>query len=170
MNTIIILLLLLRIDHSNILKDHYDMVEVNHHYNESGSERWTQLILWDWYPRKGKFHVQHWVMMKDAYTKSESHKEKYEKARAKIADQIKDHTERQLFYQNSRYIGEFTGGKYYPYKNFKTRKWVIICHDNNGRLRKITADMFRETYTREDPEVLDRKEFHSDLRRGWSSK
>ena len=161
---IICLILLVRIDHGSILKDHYDMIEVNHYYNDYGSERWTQLIMWD--RIDNKYHVQKWVMMKDAYTKSEAHQKKYEKNRRKIADKIKDRGFRRDFLDHTHYIGEFTGGKYYPHKLHKTGIWVVLAHDGRW-LRRITADQFSETHTLYDPELLDRKEYDLKFRRGW---
>ncbi len=158
------LLLMLRIDHGSVLKDHYYMIEVNHFYNDYGVERWTQLIMWD--RIDNELRVQKWVMMKDAYTKSDAHQKKYEKTRRKIADQIKDHGLRGEFLAHSHYIGQFTGGKYYPRKQHKTGIWVVLAYDGRW-LRRITADHFRETHTQYDPELLDRKEFNMELRRGW---
>tara|TARA_R110000751_G_scaffold45637_1_gene103392 strand:+ start:622 stop:1071 length:450 start_codon:yes stop_codon:yes gene_type:complete len=149
------------------------MVEINHHYNEYDAEKWSQLILWDWsYGRplfnhkNKKFHVQKWVMMKDAYDKTKQGEKKYLKIREEVADTIKDHMARANFINNTHYIGDFVGGKYYPFKNHKTGYWVITCHDGEV-FRRIQAKIFRETHTRHDPELLDREEFNSKYRRGW---
>ena len=54
--------------------DYFDRIEVNHYHNEWGAEVWSQLICWDWNPRKGVWRVEHYIMMKDAYKQTEEGK------------------------------------------------------------------------------------------------
>ena len=162
---LILLLLLFRIDNSSTVVDTFDRIEVNHHYNEWGAEVWTQLICWDWNPRKGVFRVEHYIMMKDAYEETEEGKKKWDKKVRDIADKIKDWMTRVDFLSSCRYRGDFVGGKYYPFKNFRTRYWEVKFFDQGFR-RIIKAKIFTETHTQYDPEVADREFFPSQLRRG----
>ena len=127
---LILLLLLFRIDNSSTVVDTFDRIEVNHHYNEWGAEVWTQLICWDWNPRKGVFRVEHYIMMKDAYKETEEGKKKWDKKVRDIADKIKDWMTRVDFLSSCRYRGDFVGGKYYPVRGKKIDKTVELIRNN----------------------------------------
>ena len=81
---IILLLLCFRIDNDSTIVDTFDMVEVNHYHNECGVDCWSQLICWDWNSHRKKFEVQHWIMMEDAYKKTEEGQKKWEKLRRDV--------------------------------------------------------------------------------------
>lgn len=162
---VILLLLFFRIDNNPTVVDTFSRIEVNHYYNEYGAEKWSQLICWDWYGRKSVFHVQHWIMMKDAYKKTEQGEKKWNKKIRDYADKIKDWEARRDFLNGSSYIGDFVGGKYYPFKNFKTRYWEVKFFDK-GQQRIIRSKIFTETHTQYDPEVVDREFFRVEGRRG----
>jgi hypothetical protein len=164
---ILFLVLFLRIDHNAPTVDTYSRIEVNHYHNEWGVEVWSQLICWDWYGRKSVFHVQHWIMMKDAYQKTEEGQKKWDKAIRAYADKIKDWEVRRDFLNASAYRGDFVGGQYYPLKNFRTKYWEVKFLDK-GFPRVIKSKIFVETYTQYDPEVADREFFHTKHRRGLS--
>jgi hypothetical protein len=162
---LILLLLLLRIDNDATTVDTFDRIEVNHYHNEYGAEKWTQLICWDWYGRKSVFHVQHWIMMKDAYKKTEKGEKEWNKKRMAYADKIRDWEVRRNFLNNTSYRGDFVGGWYYPFKNYRSGYWEVKFYDK-GHQRIIKSKIFIETHTQYDPEVADREFFHSDSRRG----
>jgi len=103
--------------------------------------------------------------MKDAYKKTEEGKKKWDKKTKTYADKIKDWEARRDFLNASAYRGDFVGGKYYPFKNFKTGYWEVKFFDKGFR-RVIKSKIFVETYTQYDPEVADREFFHTDFRRG----
>ena len=162
---LILLLLCFRIDNDPTIVDTFSRIEVNHYHNEWGVEVWSQLICWDWYGRKSVFRVQHWIMMKDAYKKTEEGKKKWDKGIRAYADKIRDWEVRRDFLNASAYRGDFVGGKYYPFKNFKTRYWEVKFLDK-GFPRLIKSKIFVETYTQYDPETADREFFRSEFRRG----
>lgn len=162
---VILLLLFFRVDNDTTIVDTFDRIEVNHYHNEYGAEKWTQLICWDWNGRKSVFHVQHWIMMKDAYKKTEQGEKKWNKTVRDYADKIRNWEERRDFLNGTKYIGDFTGGKYYPFKNFKTRYWEVKFFDK-GHRRIIKSKIFTETHSQYDPEVADREFFRVEARRG----
>ena len=145
--------------------DYFDRIEVNHYHNEWGVEVWSQLICWDWNPRKGVFRVEHYIMMKDAYKKTEEGKKKWDKQVRDYADKIKDWMTRLDFLNDSHYRGDFVGGAYYPFKNFRTTYWEVKFFDKNVR-RIIKSKIFIETNSQYDPEIADREFFPSKFRRG----
>ena len=81
-------------------------------------------------------------------------------ARRAKADKIKDWVLRKDFLNKTHYAGDFVGGKYWPYKNWRSG-YYEIKYEN----RIIRAKIFRQTWTTYDPEVEDRKKFPVDLRR-----
>ena len=162
---IILLLLLFDINKDPTIVDTFDMIEVNHYHNDWGVEKWSQLICWDWRSYDNSFRVEYWVMMKDAYEKTEEGEKKWEKQRRKIADQYKDFNQRQSWLNSSQYKGDFEGGKLYPKKDWKSGYYEIQFIDG-GVSRTIRAKIFRETYTQHDPEVADRDFHETESRRG----
>lgn len=169
MKTILfIIAILVRIDHDPTMVDEFDMIEVNHYHDrEWGTEEWSQLICWDWNQAKdNKFHVEWWVMMKDAYKKTEKGEKDWEVKRRKIEAQIRDINLKWEWIKNSSYKGDFVGGKYYPVKNWKTGYYEVRFVDKRGIPRLIKSKIFRETYTTHDPEISDKDFFHKNLRRG----
>ena len=145
--------------------DYFDRIEVNHYHNEWGAEVWSQLICWDWNPRKGVWRVEHYIMMKDAYKQTEEGKKKWDKKIRDIADKIKDWLTRVDFLSSCRYRGDFVGGTYYPLKNFRTGYWEVKFFEKKID-RIIKSKIFIETYTQHDPEAVDRQFFPTDFRRG----
>ena len=146
--------------------DEFTMIEVNHYHNEWGIETFSQLICWDWKGNKKEFDVEYWVMMKDAYEKTKKGEEAWEVKRRKVEAQIRGVGQRWEWLKNSKYRGDFIGGKFYPVKNGKTRYYEVKFEDKNKRSRIIKSKIFRETFTQYDPEILDKKEWPRELRRG----
>lgn len=159
---IIFLISLFRIDPNPPVIDTFDMLEVNHKCNRYGVVTMDQVIAWDWHQRHKEFHCQWWMNMgNSARERTEEGEAKWMKKRRDIADQIKDWKTRKDWLNNTHYRGEYVGGQYEPIKNWRTGYWEIKF-DN----RIVRAKIFRETYTNNDPEVDDRKEFSKKLRRG----
>ncbi len=53
---------------------------------------------------------------------------------------------------------------YAPRRNPDTQRYEAIWHDN-GVMRKVTADSFRESWLQHDPEVEERRVFPKELRK-----
>ena len=162
---LILLVLMFDLNKEPPYVDYFDRIEVNHYHNEWGAEVWSQLICWDWNPRKGVFRVEHYIMMKDAYKETEEGKKKWDKKIRDKADKIKDWMTRLSFLNDNRYRGEFVGGKYYPSKNFRTGYWEVKFLDK-GFNRIIKSKIFVESRTQYDPEAADREFFPVKYRRG----
>jgi len=159
---LILFLLLFKIDNDHVLTDTFDMIEVNHSVNEWGVERWCQIIFWDWHELDNKYHVEKWIMMKDAYQMTEEGAKKWETARREFEQKLTSIPQRRQWLQHSDYKGDFVGGMFYPEKDWKTGYYVVEFTEGLLR-RKIKAKIFRETYTQFDPEHEDRPE-HSERR------
>lgn len=158
---LIFLALILDIDLNPTTVDTFDMIEVNHRYNEWGTCNLDQVIAWDWHKRDRDFHVEWWRSMRDGRKPTKEGEAKWLKKRRDIADKIKDWPTRRSFLAGTEYRGEFVGGKYMPVKNHRTGYWEIKLDD-----RIIRAKSFQETHTTHDPEADDRKEHPSSIRRG----
>lgn len=104
-------------------------------------------------------------MMKDAYKETEEGKKKWDKKVRDYADKIKDWMTRVDFLNSCRYRGDFVGGKYYPFKNFRTGYWQVKFLDKRFE-RIIRSKILIETRTQYDPEAADREFFPIKYRRG----
>lgn len=159
---LILFLLTFDLSQETRIVDTFDMIEVNHHYNEWGVETWAQLILWDWHEQDSAFHVEHWIMMKDAHEETEEGEKEWEKKRRKIEQKIKSIELRERWLWASQYRGDFVGGKFFPIKNWTNRYYEVKYNDGKHD-RLIRAKIFRETHTQYDPESRDRQT-HKDRR------
>jgi hypothetical protein len=164
---IVLFLLMFRIDNDTTIVDTFDLIEINHYHNEWGVPRWTQVILWDWHRLDGKFHVEKWIMIKDAYQKTEEGEKKWEKMRREIESSIKNLDRKREWIRASEYPGDFVKNRFYPMKNWTTGYYEIRYRDND-RDRLIMCKIFRETHTQYDPEREDRDEHPVGIRRGLS--
>ena len=150
---LVLLFLLFKIDPSPPVIDTFDMLEVNHTYNKWGIESMAQVIAWDFVKHRNKFHVQWYKVMKDCFIETEEDKKKWDKERRERADKIKDWMTRLDFLNSSEYRGKFDSmPNLYHEKTWRTGYWEIKF-DNHI----VRAKIFRETYTRYDPEVRDRQ-------------
>jgi hypothetical protein len=48
------------------LRDHVDLIEINHVYNDLGQPVFDQLIFWEWCQRSARWQVRAWRMAKGA--------------------------------------------------------------------------------------------------------
>jgi hypothetical protein len=158
---ILFIILLGRIDANAPTIDTFDMIEVNHKYNEWGGCDLDQVIAWDWHAKDRDFHVQWWRSMRQGRQYTAQGQMEWLKKRRKLADQIKDWPTRRSFLSKTEYRGEFIGGRYMPIKNHRTGYWEIKIED-----RIIRSKIFQETHTYDDPESKDRMEYPSFKRRG----
>lgn len=149
------LVLFCKIEHEITYVDKFDIVEVNHHLNEWGQERWTQIILWNWHRLDRKYHVEHFYMLNNCYKRTKSGEIAHNKMLDIIERFIPDIRKRQRFRQESAYKGDFEPTERYPRKDWKTGKYVIEYVDN-GLKRKIECNSMQVTFTQDDPEVLDK--------------
>jgi hypothetical protein len=164
MKFLLLISLLLRIDHNAPIVDTFDILELNHTYNEWGGEGLVQIMGVDWHIRDRDFHVEWYKLLRDCHIKTEEGEKKWLKERRKIADKIKDWMTRLDFLNSTEYKGEFDKShKLYPVKNWRTGYWEIKLE---GRI--IRAKSFQETHTTNDREVDDRKEHPTQIRRGLS--
>jgi hypothetical protein len=99
----IIFILLFRIDHNAPTVDTFDMIEVNHKFNEWGACQLDQVIAWDFHKKDHKFHVEWWKNMRDARKKTKEGEAKWLKKRREIADKIKVWETRKSFLANTDY-------------------------------------------------------------------
>lgn len=163
---LILLLFIFRIDPNPKTIDTFDIIEVNHTYNKWGGEGLVQVITLDWIKHHNRFHVQWYKVMENCFIKTEEDKKKWDEERRKDADKIKDWMKRLDFLNCTSYRGKFNSmHNLYPEKNWRTGYWEIKF-DN----RIVRAKIFRETYTGYDVEVVDRKKFNIEFRRGLTKK
>ncbi len=160
-----LLLFRVEIPQIEVLEDHFDVIEVNHHYNEWGQEVWSQLILWDRRGANGELIVQHFIMMSDAYKKTTKGEKEHKKWQDKTAKTV-PLTRLNQFHSETNYRGDFVGGRYFPVKSWREGCHVVKYIDESRRRRTIKGTIFRESHTLFDPERDNRKNYPEQSRRG----
>ena len=162
MVNLILLFLLFRIDPNPKIVDTFDILEINHTYNEWGGKGLVQVMGVDWHRYETHFHVEWYKVLRNCHVKTEEGEKKWLKERREIADKIKDWLTRLDFMNSTEYVGEFDKShELYPVKNWRSGYWEIKIDD-----RIIRAKSFQETHTRYDAEVEDRKDHPIKQRRG----
>ena len=151
-----------RIDHRNVIADHFHKIELNHIYNRHGFSRMDQMIFWDL--EGSKYRVQAYVVVSDGRRETEEGLANHNKA-------VDEYTKglgalsQQLIRRECRYRGDWEYSRLQP-----TRlggRWVAIFH-HNGVMRRVTANHYRVTHTLYDPEIENRSKFPTKWRRGFS--
>ena len=61
---LILMALVSAVTKPNTLRDHVDLVEVNHYHDDSGRHVFDQLIFYDWSPVRNRFDVRAWRLIK----------------------------------------------------------------------------------------------------------
>ena len=164
----LLLSLFVKIEHDPVIVDRFDVVEVNHHLNRWGQERWTQVIFWNWHEGHETHHVDHFYMLRDCYKHTKSGEIAHNKMLDIVERFIPDIRERQKFRTESRYKGDFVPTKFYPKKDWINNKYVVEYIDHSGKHR-IECGAMQETFTQEDPEILDRARQPQFMRSGLSN-
>lgn len=148
------------------LRDHFDIVELNHVYTENGVPRMDQLVFWDWIPDVGYRCQGYWVL-DDCRVETEAGKKAWDKVvdnwvrQFDVADQA---MKRRLVRYRGEYTAECSGHPHLingMYMSIMTEK---------GMVRIVTADKIRVTHTAFDSEMEDRERFPVSQRRGLTKR
>ena len=140
------------------IKDHFDMIEVNHcHGQKFGQPQFDQLIFWRWSRWSKRYHAHGFKIIKNCRVMDdEEHKKSWEADMAALRKATPLFRLQEL--SGIRYKGRYEPGLMHPRKNWQRRKYVVSYFENDQRY-EITADHFRETNTIGDPERYDRKKY-----------
>jgi hypothetical protein len=161
-----LLLVAVSLTDPSVIRDHFDLLEVNHYYNDQGQPVFVQLILWNWHKGEQRFISQGYVMLKGAIVKTPEGKQKWdaeiEKWTKKLPLQV-----RMEIASSHKYAGHYVHHPAHPERKWKQRVWVSRLNEG-GIQREIISKIFRETWTRYDPEVWDRDQNPYFERRGLS--
>jgi len=63
--SILLMLIMVKIEHRTVSVDKVTLIEINHYYDGKGGLVFDQIIFYDWIPRKRKFEVVAWRMLKE---------------------------------------------------------------------------------------------------------
>jgi len=137
-----------------VVEDHFDMVEINHLYNDNGNLVLDQIIYWDW--EGDNFHVVDWRPIKDGRETLTSKEYNIRK-------------NQQPMFRGERLpvVPKWVGSQMVPVK--RDNIYRVIWWDGNV-LRKVTCDVLMTTWTQNDPELEDRELWPKIRRRGLSKK
>jgi hypothetical protein len=138
------------------LKDHVDMVEINHFYNEQGALVFDQVIYWDWNGAEGRFEVVDWRLIKNARAEL-TEAERFKLQQIQPVMMIKDGSQVRM-----PVVPEWIGSPKVPIKRAGICKSIFWDGD---QLREVTCGFVRETWTQHDPELQDRNKLPRQHRR-----
>ena len=152
------------VNKSQYLVDCFDLIEVNHVYDDAGCRSFVQLIYWDWDSSRNQFACQGYMTMRECLVKTEAGQKKFDAALDKICkgQPLQFQVE---FRRAMTYRGDFVKKGRYPVRDFRRKIWKSTWQDK-GVYRQIQASQFRETYTSFDVEVKDREVHPLSCRRG----
>lgn len=150
--------------------DEFDMVEVNHVYNEYGGHVIDQLIFYNWDRLKKQLRVEAWVMMKNCRTKTKEDEEKFKKERDEYLEKIfRDPILKQKARENIEYKGVYIGGPSAP--RIVHEENIFICKfSKNDVDRLIICRSMIETHSDYDRERRNRELFPESQRYGFTKK
>ncbi len=104
---------------NTVVREHVDLIELNHFIDDAGRHVFDQLIFYDWSPQQGRYHVRAWRLIKSP--------------------------------------------SQFPRRHWQPAGYRCLWHDD-GVLREVWAETFRETWSQQDPERANRKIFPEDQR------
>lgn len=150
------------------IRDEFDMVEVNHLYNEYGGHMIDQLIFYNWDREERKMRVEAWVLMKNCRVKTEQGEKAFKKARDEYLEKLfRDPVAKQKARGHIQYKGDYIGGPNRPRKLHDTNLFVTKFQKYNTK-RIIFTKFMRETETYFDPERENKRRFPENQRLGFT--
>lgn len=151
------------------LDESCDLMELNHFYDDNEKLVFTQLIFRDWHPTLNRYVIRAWRMSKDGGPRRLNEKElknflEFSFDKYKLKDDVITKLKNDLALNS--FINQPIK-KTRPIYSESCKKFYVILEDGDN-LRKISAPVFRETWTQYDPELEDReylpKEQRTELR------
>ena len=163
-------LLLLKPVNSTPIHDHFDIVEVNHVYNEYGGHVIDQLIFYNWDRSQKQLRVEAWVMMRNCRIKTKEDEETFNKERDEYLEKVfKDPILKQKARENIEYKGMYIGGPSAP--RIVHGENIFICKfSKNDVDRVVITKSMIETHSDYDRERQNRNLFPESQRSGFTKK
>jgi hypothetical protein len=172
-----------KIDHSNIIVDHVDVIEINHLYSDKGALVLDQCIYYKWkrttvykdrlFPKRGveegyNFEVVDWRMIKPGRVQQTPEERK--EAEAKFKAEWRKRVEAEYRARRARMGRKTAKNREIPVIEpppyvppFDPGNMVVVKNHKTGKyeqtflddgvLRRIISGSVRETWTQHDPEV-----------------
>ena len=164
MTLVLLWLFTSHVNKSSYLVDHFDLIEVNHVYDDAGCRDFVQLVYWDWDASNSRFACQGYMIMRECVVKTEAGEKRFNELVDKIC------RGQPLAFQTDvrramTYRGDFVKKGRYPMRDFRLKVWKSTWQDK-GVFRQIQAKHFRETHTAYDVEVANRELYPTSGRRG----
>lgn len=148
-----------------VIENQFDMVELNHIYNDDAVPVLDQLIFWDWHRPTKQFVVQAWIIVKDG--RDETDAEHFQWWREMVLRRRAELGRTNGFNCQQRYRGKYVGSPMGP----RAEGRGYVCRFvKDGRAFELRAKCMRETWTMHDPERVNRDVFPEELRRGLEPK
>lgn len=132
------------------ITDRVTRIELNHVYNGDGDIVIDQIILWDWNKERERFDVVHWLRLSGVRLVGND---------GELLDWNRSHP------RGPPFIGKFRRNYMVPRREggiYAAEYWDREA----GSMRRIEADIFLETWTSYDREVVEREILPQSQRRG----
>ena len=146
------------------ITDRFDLLEVNHYYDENGLPEFVQLIYWDWDSGESRFRCEGYVMMDECLVRTEAGQKRFDAHVNKLIAGKPMQFQTEIL-SRLRYSGHFVAKGKYPVYDFRKKLWSAKWV-KDGVYRRVQATKMRETHTLHDPERDAREFFPVRLRRG----
>jgi hypothetical protein len=129
--------------------DHCTVAEINHVYSPDGSLVFDQLIWWDWNASRQRFDVVDWRIIQNCRQSSDEEQGRW----------------RLQYPDGPPYVGRFVRVHCVPCREgpLRVSRWY---DEKTHRLRRVTADVLRETWSSYDREMVEREILPCNQRRG----
>lgn len=142
---------------SDILEERFDVIEINHFYDDKDELIFTQMLFREYDPNLNRFKLQAWRMMKSSnkVKLTEQQAIEFKKSIAHLDESI----QYKLLIKNSL---KDDMRKYFPTKE---RDDYVFMFEDGEVTRKIRTKSIKETFTTSDPELEDREFWPKEKRR-----
>lgn len=149
--------------------DEFDLVEVNHLYNEYGGHQLDQLVFYNFDRSDRQLKCEAWAILRNCRSHpTKEDEEKFNEYRDKVIEILfKDPIDKQKARQYIKVKGEYIGG---PNTPRKYGDGYLTQFTSHGVLRRVYTKAMIETHTNIDPERANADKFKDYQRLGFSQK
>lgn len=147
------------------IEDRVDLMEVNHFYDEQGRKVFDQVIFYAWNPQRYSVECGFWDTTTEFRMVAPPCAKEY--VREIAAPETVFVSNREEVWHGFDVVAWrlVKSPDQLPRPDRLHGGYVAVWHDN-GLLRRVRSDAFRETWTQYDPELVEREFLPKDQRRG----
>ena len=141
---------------ADAIQDRFDIIELNHVYDDFSRPKFVQLVFWNWLPSQKSYVCEGYYMLDDCIKKTEEGKKAWDKKVEKALERVPALQRAELIVKLD-YRGEYHRHSAHPVRLWAARVYRSKWIDKGGNLRAVIGSQFRATHTYHDREVADRE-------------